>query len=553
MTSPRPGGGSRLAPALRTGAAALALALAALSVTRFQDLRARQAAAAAWLESTGVAQDAALEREPDAERVRLKAARAALSAELDPARRAGLPPEQAARESAARLTGIAREARAVLARRPAAWDAAMILGAATYLGWSQTRDERLFTSYRSWEAPLEAALRLAPAKREPVRFLASAYLEIWPVLSPGKKATARGLLAEVLRDPRDLNRLIDPWLEAAADRREAFSVLPADPAAWERVGYAYAQRGDWRGYAAARERWDSALLAGLRRDLAEAGRRRRAGDVAGSRDLYLSVAARARFDARYRPLLERALTQCPPGPVDRGTAERLAPHLTAALDRCLLAGCGLEPAALKRLARFVREAPPHQEALAYLFAGDLNRAEDLERRSDALWSAEWAPYLIAKARVLAEGGRGEEAAAALAELHRDWQEHPLAWEARLEVARAAGDAQGAARARERLAALGRESWPATAWAWRREVARLEMVTAGAGRGLAVELDEVPPGGAVIELRLDGASLGVFPVRPAAAGTRPLLELAAPVDAGLHLLEIEGTLGGRVLPGAVLLR
>jgi len=553
MTSPRSADRSWLAPVLRTGAAALALALAVTSVTRYQELRARQSDSAGWLEHSGVTVDAALEREPDAERVRLKAARAALSAELDAGRRAGLPEEQAARESAARLAGIAREASAVLARRPAAWDAAMILGAATYLGWSQARDERLFTSYRSWEAPLEAALRLAPAKREPVRFLAAAYLEIWPVLSPAKKATARGLLVEVFRDPQDLNRLVDPWLEAAADRREAFSVLPADPAAWERVGSSYAQRGDWKGYAAARERWDAALLADLRRDLAEASRRRRAGDVPGSRDLYLSVAARARFDARYRPLLERALTQCPPGPVDRGTAERLAPHLNAALERCLLAGCGMEPAALKRLARFVREAPPQQEALAYLFAGDLSRAEDLERRSDARWSAEWAPYLIAKARVLGERGRGEEAAAALAELHRDWQEHPLAWEARLDVARAAGDAQGAALARERLAALGRESWPATAWAWRREVARLEMVTAGERRGLTVELDEVPPLGAVVELRLDGAALGVFPVRPAAAGTRPLLELAVPVDAGLHLLEVEGTQGGRVLPGRVLLR
>ena len=41
--------------------------------------------------------------------------------------------------------------------------------------------------------------------------------------------------------PDDLDRLLDPWLDTAADRREAFAVLPDEPAAWERVEQAYAR------------------------------------------------------------------------------------------------------------------------------------------------------------------------------------------------------------------------------------------------------------------------------------------------------------------------
>jgi tetratricopeptide (TPR) repeat protein len=533
------------AAAVRAGLGVLALALAVVPVLRHRELRARQAEAEARLHEAGVTQEVALDREADPEQVRLRAARAVLASELRAA------PEALA-ESAERLAGTARVAGSVLVRRPSAWDAAMIHGAATYFGWSRARDPRLFTKYRRWEAPLEAALELAPGKREPVRFLATAYLEVWPALSPRKKEIARGLLAEVFRDPEDLRRLLGAWLDVAASRGEAFSVLPDEPEVWERVQAALAERGDWQGFRAARARRDEALLADLRRDLAEADRLRRGGDLRDARALYLSVAARARPDVRGLPVLESALARCPPGPVDRQTGERLAPHLAWALDRCLRERCPLEPPALKRLARFVREPRPQEEALAYLFAGDLPRAASLERRADSQWTESWAPYLLAKARILAEKGRMDEAEAALAEVHRDWEDHPLTWQARIEVARAAGDAAALDRAEAGLAALGRASWPATAWTWRGGLARLEMVPASAARGFSLALDEVPAGGAVVELRLDGALLGAFPLRPGPAGGTALA-VTAPLGPRLHLLEMETTVGERVLPGEVLLR
>ncbi|MFP5285888.1 MAG: hypothetical protein ACLGI9_09145 [Thermoanaerobaculia bacterium] len=539
-----PSGRAWPGPVVRAGLCGLGLALAVVPVLRYRELQTRQAEAEAWLREAGVTQEVALDREADPERVRLRAARAVLASELDP--------DADTRESADRLAGTAEAAGSVLVRRPSAWDAAMIRGAATYLGWSRAQDPRLFTKYRSWEAPLEASLELAPGKREPVRFLATAYLEVWPALSPRKKEIARGLLAEVFRSPEDLARLLEPWLGVASSRKEAFSVLPDEPEVWERVQTALAGRGDWEGFRAARARRDEALLAQLRRDLAEADRIRRGGNLRGARALYLSVAARARPDAGGLEVLESALDRCPPGPVDGDTAEKLAPHLTWALDRCLRDRCPLEAPALKRLARFVHKPRPHEEAMAYLFAGDLPRAASLERRADSQWTESWAPYLLAKARILAEKGRVEEAELALSEVHRDWEDHPLVWQARAEVARAAGDAAALARARAGLAALGRPSWPATAWTWRGNVARLEMVPASPARGFSLRLDEVPSSGSVVELRLDGALLGAFPVRPGPAGGT-VLALTAPLGRGLHLLEVETTVGHRVLPGEILPR
>lgn len=561
---------------LRAGLCFAGLALAGVSLLWQHRLAERQAEMSRWLERIGVpvleagtetaGRPAApnLTREPDPERVGLMAARAALAAEFDPslaAARPPVPPAEAARASAARLAEIAQRAGAVLAAKPAAWDAAMILGASRYLSWSQGRDPRLFTRYRDWEAPLEEALRLSPGRRESVRFLAAAYLEIWPVLSPGKRQEARRLLAEVFRDPHDMEPLLEPWMETAGSLQAAFALVPDDPEAWRRVEEVLARRGDFRGWSAARQRRDAALLAGLRRDLDRAAVLADRGDLAGSRALFLAAAGRTRPEGRYRDILETALTRCPPGPVDRDTGNRLLPHLLWAVDRCLYGECALSATALKRLSFFAREAEPPERAMAALFAGDLPRAESFERQGAGFWNETWALYLIAKARRLAEGGHVEEARETLSLVSRSWQDRPLYWLAASEVARAEGDTGAAVQAEERLAALSRTAWPAIAWNWRRGVARLEILTARPGR-LALALDQVPEGGGAVELRLDGTALGAFPFPPLAvgspagtgtAGAPVILSPAVPVGRGLHLLEIENLLGGRVIPGELTLR
>src|SRR6185369_775421 len=153
----------------------------------------------AWLAASGQPVDDRLERElareTDADGIAERAVRASLAREIHTITHSS-PDRQ---ESAARLAETARRAAVVLARRPASWEASMVLGAATYMSGSQGHDARLFTAHERWEAALE----LAPTKREPARFLTGAYVEIWPALTAPKRERTRALLAGLLSDPND--------------------------------------------------------------------------------------------------------------------------------------------------------------------------------------------------------------------------------------------------------------------------------------------------------------------------------------------------------------
>lgn len=542
------------APLFRLAVTLLGLTLALLAGARYGGLRAEQRSEAARLEGIGFPLDPRvgreLAREPERDGVRLRAARAVLAGEMAHAvsLSSATPEErQEMLASSRRLAGAARQAGEVLAERPGSWEAAMVLGAATYMSRSLARDSTLFTSAADWEEPLQAARRMAPAKREPTRFLAAAYLEIWPALSPPKRELTRELVIQMFRDPEDLRLLLNPWL-AAVDRREALSVIPPDPQAWEQVQRFYADRGDWPAFSHSRQRWSRALWSHLHERLAEADARLARGDLRIARLLYLEVAGQAPPDARYRGLLEAALTRCPPGPVGAQTAETLTPRLDWAVERCLLAECPLPPAALKRLANLAGHQAPPQEALAFLVAGDLRKALNLERRTESLWSEPWAPYLVAKARAMTERRRLAEAEEALDLVHLSWWQRPLYWLARRELAQAAGRQGEAAKAEEKLRGFARRAWAATDWTWRQGRARLELLTDGPARGIEVDFAEVPPAGAVIELRLDGASLGMSPVEMGRS-----LAFNVAIAPGFHVFEIESVGGGRVLPGAVRLR
>jgi hypothetical protein len=539
--------------AARAALGGLALVLAFLPVFEQRRRAAEQRRLLAWLGAVSagpvhpeLAQEIA--REPDLARARIAAAREVLAAEMDPARLAGLPAEEARAEMAAsarRLAGAADLAASSLAVRPAAWDAALVLGGATYLARAQARDPRLFTAYRDWERPLAAALELGRNQGEPARLLAAVYLEMWNALAPAKRAAARGVVAAALRDPDGFSGLIGPWLAAAPDREAGLALVPDDPRAWARIEELSAARGDWDGYRGARERRRRALTRRLAADLGEAEERLYGGDPEGARSLFLAVASRAERSARGAELLERALEQCPAGPADAGTAGQLAGQLDWVLDRCLTAGCPLEPTALRRLARLCRDLDPPQEALAELLAGEIDRAELVERGAAAQWSEAWAPYLIAKARVLAGRGRLPEAAAALAQVNRSWQGQPSFWSARREVARAAGDPAALAAAEGQLARLAASDYSGTAWTFRRGRPRLEILAPAAADGVRIAVDEAPERGAAVEVRLDGLALG-----SATALSGHALAVPGRIAPGPHLLEIESLAGGAVAPGDV---
>lgn len=542
--------------ALRAALLLAAGTLAAASIHRVTALAGERAALVESARELGVDSPAlldALRRADDPERGRIALARALVVAALEgyPGDPEGSPGGgEAADRRRARLEEADRLARTVLARRPASWEAATLAGAATYLRWSLDRDPRLLQEYRTWEEPLLLARRLAPGKPDPERYLATAYLELWPALSEGKRELARELAGEALRDRRTFGRLIGPWLEISGGD---LAPVPDEPWAWEAVQRALAGRRDWAGFCHAWTAWRRGLRSSLAGRIEEADRLLQADRLLAARQALLDVVASAPTDTAFAGPVERALRSAPHGPARPALRPRFARWLVWSLDLGLRGVSPLSPAALGRLRATVTsdgDGDPEVMAAAgwtYLAAEDLRGAERFEGRSQALWSPAWGPYRIEKARLLA--ARGETAAAreVLTAVPSAWRDHPAYLQARLAVAEAAGDRAAAAEARAALDARVGTRWPAGAWTWRGGRARLEPLVAAPG-ALAVGMAEAPAGGGAAVLWWDGEVLGCFPVETGAS-----LEARPAVAAGLHLLELEtlaSAAGGRVWPGPV---
>jgi hypothetical protein len=485
-------------------------------------------------------------KEPDPVRARLAIARALLAESFDYRSFALLPLREAA-DAAARVNErleLAREIAAqALARRPSAWQAAMILGGATYRLWSSRGDPRLLSDSAAWEGPLLAASRLAPGEDEPLRVLAVAWLEVWPSLPAAKRNEAVTSLRRAFQDPETFARCAELWLAAASTREMAFELVPDTAGAWSVLEGSYAAKGMWDDFCAARQRRDEALERELKRRVSDVAVHLRGGDPAGARSLAVGVVATAPTETRFRDVVKEALTLCPPRTVS--SAEAFHRWLSWALEGSVRGQERLPPEVVARLGAASGDLPAPEAAFAQLAAGSLPQAEVSERRSEALNTEAWAPYWVAKARALARQHRGFEAASTLALMNRRWRGSVPAADARLAVVEASGDAGALSAAREALAALAATSWPATAWEWRGSVARLDLLVATAALGLTLSFDSVPPKGAALQVRVDGETVAVAAV---AAGER--LRITAKLAPGAHLVEVEPLAGGRILLGTL---
>ncbi len=346
--------------------ATLALAgigLAAVSVAQLFSHRAGQRSLEELARETGViAQDPglleAISREPDPWRARLRLARTLLASAIAEPR-----PEPAI--VLRRLEAARGLASSVSLERPASWEAAMTRGASTYLEWSLRRDRRIFSHPEEWEGPLLRSLELAPGRPEPARFLAAAYLELWPALSRGKQESARNLLAGALSDRATFEALIEPWMRTAGSYEAAFSAMPAAPWAWERLQQIAAEDADWPAYSAARHRWYAALDAQMQRDLAEAEARLSGGDTERAQLLFLNM-LQAPPRRRFLPRIESALAQAPPGPASPSLAPAFRAWLDWSLDLCRWRGCPMPQPVMSRLAGLanMEEKPEPARTLA---------------------------------------------------------------------------------------------------------------------------------------------------------------------------------------------
>lgn len=534
----------------RAGLAALAIGLAGVSFEQYRSFAAERAGLVGLAREAGLpARDPRIlqqiEREPDPAWARLRLARALLAASVDDA---ALPTAGASTDSLPRLDLARRLAAEVAATRPASWEAPLVQGAATYLGWSLQRDPRLLSDHADWEEPLRRALELAPGRPEPARFLAASYLELWPALSRGKRDETRALLRRAMAHRPTLVALLIPWLERAQSYEEAFSVLPPEPWAWDQLLAIFSDRADWEGYGRARAGWHRAREAALRRDLAEAEARLRGGDEAGAQPLLLGILA-APPRGRYAPFVEAALALCTPETCSGAAADSARAWLIWNLDLCLSRECPMPSVSVRQLAGLSGSLDPPLAARAALAGGERAHAELLERRADDPRSEAWAPYWIAKARLLI-ANRELDAAERALETVSPSARGAVYWQTALLRARRAGDRRAQAEAEQALEARRSVQWGGSEWkrlGSRDQAFFLELLPASAAGGLAVELHG-PDRGAVAEVILDGELVAVARMTPSAD-----VRIERAVDAGPHRLEVAVISGGVMAPGRVRLR
>ncbi len=533
--------------ALRVLIATASAVLVVLSVLHHLAWSRAHGDAMALVASTGLAArqpDVAVDAtyDPDPVRSRLAVARGLVWEAYDPQSFSRLPVREAA-EAASRVgerlalaRGIAADAFAGL---PAAWQAAMIVGSATYRMWSLAGDARVLTSRETWQQPLQAAARLAPGEDEPLRPLAAAWVELWPFLSPAERQGARPALRRAFDDRETFGICAARWLAVEPDRTKAFSLVPDASWAWSDLERIYTAAKEWEGYCLASQMREAALGRELQARLREAAERRRGGDPAGARQLAAGIVADAPADLRFAGAVREALSLCPPGPF-AGSPEPFRRWLLLALDGFVRGHEWLSADAVSRLASGAGDLAAPTAALAELAGGNLAAAEVIERRAEDLNTEAWAPYWLGKALVLERARRGADAREALARVNRNWANALPVLEAGAAIGAAGGQGAGA-----KLASAAAESWDPTAWQWRGPVARLDLRAARDANGFALRLDEAPANGAVVQVRLDGTVVAVSPASPAED-----VRVAAAVSRGSHLLEMTTLAGGRAVPGAV---
>ncbi len=555
MTFARPANPQPTVPSLsamivRPGLIGLCLLLGLAASNGYRDWHANRLELVALLRDSGldVRNEAVIERvrrERTPHHAKMLAARALVHDLLTSA-----PATAAAGEDPAdRLPAVGELARQALAAQPNSWQAAMLLGAATYLERSLHRDRRLVTAAADWEEPLLRAVREAPGHAEPRRFLAAAYLEVWPYLSSEKKDFAHRLLKEAFaEDPYTFQRLAPAWLDVAEDLDEAFAPIPERPDAWRFLEYTYAERREWDRFCLAHRRRLNSLMRQSEERLDEAAERLRLGDFYRGRSLLLQVISTAPRDVRFAPIVTRALERYPAGLHGLVSTERLRDWLRWALELSTVSLNPLPPRIVGRLAGAAGRLDPPEAAHAALIAGEIHHAERLERLTDTLTVEAWAPYLIAKTRWLLERDQTLQAAATLELVDRASRKRMAFWLASERLARARGELVDIAEAQRRLAGIRSREWSALAWQWRGNRTLLWLLPSSSAAGLAVALNDVPETGAVVELRWDGRTVALRPV-----DADQDLELRIEVDTRPHLLELRMLAGGQVYPGRVRLR
>ena len=505
-----------------------ALVMASAAISQNVRLEANRRRLIAVVDSTGIA-DAVptlendLRREMSRNRANQRVARALLSSELDRGSAASpLNSPLGDAESLDRLQRAAELAADVLARRPASWQAAMVLGASHYLAASRSRTAASGASLESWQSPLQQARKLAPSQPEPARLLAAAYVGNWSHLSPETRTAARPAIEAAFRDPDSFDLLLEQWLRVVPSLEEGLSVIPRQPVSWKLMQRYYARLLDWERYCLATEGLYEVLGEALEERLSTAETMLRTGEVRDARRILLTIPLDAPPSHRFAPYIESVLNRLPSGPVQPHMQRAFRGWLDWALSRCLYDSCVIGGRELSRLARLSEVTEAHDVAFAALAAGDTQRANLYSGRATLEEDPVWYPFHLLGSRILV-AQRDREGA------RRELDRIPA--EARSKaIYRWLDDNLQPASSRR---SPGRTSWSSSDWDRSNErFYRLELLTSRSAAGFEIEASWLPADGCVIELRLDGRVIDWQAVY-----RKGVLRLEAPVTAGLHLLEV----------------
>lgn len=483
--------------------------------------------------------------DPDPERGRLAVARALVNEALDMSGFANLPPREAAQEASRvgeRLERAEQMAAAAARRRPAAWQAPMLAGAARYLSWSRSGDPRLITERRVWEEPLLRAVAAAPREAEPLRLLAATRLELWYLLEGADRDAAREVLRRAFEDESTARLFLSTWLRVAGSTEQALAILPNRSETWEVVARSLASARDWSAYIDVHRHKQRLRMKEIEAQAREVGERLRGGDTVTARRLAADVIGGAPLDAEGAALVARVVSLLPPAALSSGRAG--SAWVRWAGQRAVRGQQGLPASAVARLLGWVGELPDAELTLARLVAGDLAGAELIERRSEDTNREVWGPYFIAKARWLLAAGDTAGARQSLAQVHRAVRKRPAYLHAAVRVAELQGkDAFAAARSALEQAAA--ERWPGNAWEWSGGKPELEIELGRPVSGFGITFDLAPPAGAVAVLKVDDEPGELVLVR---VGDH--VELRRTLLPGLHVVAVSTLTAGRVAPGEV---
>lgn len=440
-------------------------------------------------------------------------------------------------------------ARQALAAESESWQASMLIGASIYLRRSLSADRRLITEAADWEEPLKKAVEAAASKTEPRRILAAAYLETWAYLSPEKKQLTRQLLTEVFRnDEKAMRRLVPLWLELAEDEGDAMSVVPPTADAWQFVKFTYLKARRWSSYAKAQRGLFDALEVELAAQLDEAEQRAKLGDEDNSRQLCLQVIQRAPRQLRFVPFVIRALEIFPPGLQNVRSNDGPANWLRWAVALDAVAVHPLPPKVVDGLMAISGGGLEASVAAhAALLADNAYNVGRFEKQVAFRSNLEWAPFLLAKARRLADLDVADLAQETLNELDLASQNTYPAWQVRARIAQSLDDVDMLTQAEAEMAVREDFRWTALDWNLRQGMPSLFLVAAQEGRGLRLEIVETGPQGDAVEVHLDGRLVAL---RSMTSGQQ--YDLDVELTPGPHLLQVVSASRQKPIPGSVTL-